>query len=65
MTLNGSFAVPVGLLLLAGQLAFTQAYPTRPVRLVAPFSAGGGADTVARLIGQKMSELLTGPARAT
>jgi tripartite-type tricarboxylate transporter receptor subunit TctC len=58
VALIGRFTVAVGSLLLTGQLALAQAYPSRPVRLVAPFSAGGGADTVARLIGQKMSELL-------
>ncbi len=34
------------------------AYPTRPVRLVVPSSAGGGSDTVARAITPKLSEFL-------
>jgi tripartite-type tricarboxylate transporter receptor subunit TctC len=34
------------------------AYPVKPVRMIAPFSAGGGADTVARLVAQKISEPL-------
>jgi tripartite-type tricarboxylate transporter receptor subunit TctC len=33
-------------------------YPTRPVRIVAGFSAGGGVDITARLIGQWLSERL-------
>src|SRR5258707_15140054 len=33
-----------------------QAYPTRPVRIVVPYPAGGGNDIVARLIGQWLSE---------
>lgn len=33
-----------------------QKYPTKPVRIVVPFSAGAGTDIVARLIGPKMSE---------
>jgi tripartite-type tricarboxylate transporter receptor subunit TctC len=45
-------------LLLAGHVAFAQPYPSRPIRMIAPFSAGGGADTVARLIAQKLTELL-------
>jgi tripartite-type tricarboxylate transporter receptor subunit TctC len=36
-------------------------YPTRPVRLIVGFAAGGGADTLARLIGQWLSERLGEP----
>lgn len=34
-------------------------YPIRPIRMIAPFSAGGGADTVARTVAQKLSETLS------
>ena len=38
--------------------ARAQAYPTRSVRIVVGFAAGGGTDIVARLIGQWLSERL-------
>jgi hypothetical protein len=38
--------------------AWAQAYPTRPVRIIVGFAAGGGYDIIARLIGQWLSERL-------
>ncbi len=47
-------------LLLAASGAFThaaeQAYPTRPVRLISTYPPGGGNDTVARAIAQRLTE---------
>lgn len=37
--------------------AGAQSYPSRPVRLIVPYSTGGGTDTVARVVGQKLTEL--------
>src|SRR6059036_3320460 len=49
----GAAALPAG-----SRIARAQAYPSRPVTLVAGFAAGGGVDIVARLIGQWLSERL-------
>src|SRR5262249_38630763 len=40
------------------RFAWAQAYPTRPVRLIEGFGAGGAGDIVARLIRQPLSERL-------
>jgi tripartite-type tricarboxylate transporter receptor subunit TctC len=49
----------LGLCMAAGaaQAAESQ-YPTRPVRLVVPFSPGGGVDTTARIVAPKLSDAM-------
>jgi tripartite-type tricarboxylate transporter receptor subunit TctC len=42
----------------ASRFALAQAYPSRPVRIIVGFGAGGAPDILARLIGQRLSERL-------
>src|SRR5262249_42035091 len=45
----------------ASLIVWAQAYPTRPVRVIFGFPAGGGSDAIARLMGRWLSERLGQP----
>ena len=47
--------------LLLAVSAFGQDFPSKPIRIVVPYAAGGGADILARLVGQQLSERVKQP----
>lgn len=51
-------AIGIAVAALATGPASAQNYPTKPVRLIVAYPPGGGADGSARIVAQKMSELL-------
>lgn len=54
------FAVCAAIALAAASLgspAWAQPYPNKPVKMIVGFSPGGGTDILARIIGQKLSEM--------
>src|SRR5688500_11032699 len=41
--------------LCAGAPALAQSDPTKPIKMVVPFAAGGGTDVLARVVGEKLA----------
>jgi tripartite-type tricarboxylate transporter receptor subunit TctC len=55
------FALALAAFALHAGGAVAQTYPTKPIRIIVPFVAGGAVDTLARMIGAKLAESLNQP----
>ena len=51
-------ALALGALCLAPVAALPQAYPSKPIRVIVPFPAGGGVDYIGRIVSKGLSERL-------
>jgi tripartite-type tricarboxylate transporter receptor subunit TctC len=60
MRIWGALAAGLSLLLLPNA-ATAQDFPAKPIKLIVPFPAGGPNDIIARIVGQRMSELTKQP----
>src|SRR5262245_66670506 len=48
----------IGVAILASAPASAQEFPSKPIRLIVPFPPGGPNDLIARVVGQKLQEIL-------
>jgi tripartite-type tricarboxylate transporter receptor subunit TctC len=61
MTRRDFIALLGGAVMTLPATAAAESFPTRPIRLVVPYPAGGGTDIVGRILGQKLHESLRQP----
>src|SRR5205085_4218428 len=57
-SISGLAAACIIAVLLGAHPASAQSWPTRPLTMVVPFAAGSASDTVARILGARLSEVL-------
>jgi tripartite-type tricarboxylate transporter receptor subunit TctC len=62
-TIHRLLAILVGTVCLGAipSVALAQAYPSKPIKMIVPFPAGGTTDIVARIVAQRMSESMGQP----
>ena len=60
MRILGAVLAGFSVLLLPAS-ATAEDFPSKPIRLIVPFPAGGPNDIIARVVGQRMSELIKQP----
>ncbi len=60
MRIWGALAAGLSLILLPAA-GMAQDFPTKPIKLIVPFPPGGPNDIIARVVGQRMSELIKQP----
>ena len=56
-TLAGAIAATTAGLPLS-KVAFAQAFPSKPIKIVVPFAAGSATDIAARALGAKLTDIL-------
>jgi tripartite-type tricarboxylate transporter receptor subunit TctC len=58
MNMKKLIAITLAILVASSVSVAAQAYPSRPITIVVPFSAGGPTDTLARILGERLKDLL-------
>ncbi len=58
---TGARWLVAALMALTAAAAFGQAYPSRPIRIIVPYTAGGGTDVMARVMAERFTESMGQP----
>src|SRR5262249_58479412 len=59
--MNKHFVAALAIIVTSGAAMAAEYYPSRPITIIAPTTAGGPPDTIARLIGERMRVTLGQP----